>query len=210
MRTHLSHFGAGPEATRVLRAAGGFGRGFWYTNEAHWWVPHRALVGMPGSYEDPVLSTTVLKRAHRVWIHHVLHVPDNDVITRGFTPAPNLDYDQRYVRFHSYPEAAYLAYRKGAISLDGLSSVVAAVEQEEVWLRCQKTWARKEEAGRAGEEEPCGPTHGDRCCVELAKGMDKASQLLVLLKSIQYVPRPVHRYLEYWLMVLRFGYVWHL
>ena len=178
----------------------------------------RALVGLPGSYEDPVLSTTVLQRVHRVWIHHVLQVPDNDVITQGFTPAPNLDYDQRYVRFHSYPEAAYLAYRKGAISFDGLSSVVAAVEQEEVWVRCQKSWARNGVGGVAGVgggveggvEEPCGPTHGDRCCVELAKGMEKASQLLVLLKSIQYVPRPVHRYLEYWLMVLRFGYVRHL
>ena len=137
----------------------------------------RALLGLYGSYEDPILSNIVLnhRMTHHVWIHHLLHVEKNDAITIGFTLPPRLDRENSYIRFHSYPEAAYIAYSKGVISRKGLQSVIDAVLKDEVWIKCksmkQRNDLEKIEQGKNDISndmtEPCGKGHGDRCCKEL-------------------------------------------
>ena len=80
----------------------------------------RALVGNPGSYEDPVVPPNIVNRIAHVFIHDV-YAPSNEEFTAGFSPLPGLP---RYVRFKSYAEAALVAFKSCRISLEGFYDVV--------------------------------------------------------------------------------------
>ena len=94
----------------------------------------RALVGNPGSYEDPVVPQNIVDRTAHVFIHDV-HAPNNDEFTAGFSPPRGLP---RYVRFKSYAEAALVAFNSCRISVEGLADVVDSIERGAPYQMCHE------------------------------------------------------------------------
>ena len=107
----------------------------------------RALVGNPGSYEDPVVPRSIVDRIAHVFIHDV-QAPSNDAFTTGFSPPEGLP---RYVRFKSYAEAALVAFKNCRISVEGLSDVVDSIERSTQFQMCAESEAQAPGAAFASD-----------------------------------------------------------
>ena len=137
----------------------------------------RALVGNPGSYEDPVVPPNIVNRIAHVFIHDV-YAPSNEEFTAGFSPLPGLP---RYVRFKSYAEAALVAFKSCRISLEGFYDVVDSIEQSEPYQMCSSKEAEEVDVADESDSadfEPCGRGAGDRCCERLKQGIVMARDVL--------------------------------